>query len=181
MFKNLFGKPKQATSDEKSQPVGDLLGFPNLFIQIEDPILASSVEDWRWLGLDGLTAIGATAFVDIVLRDGGGTIVLIDMLEGQLMEIAPSLEALANKLASPDARDELLFEGLVMSARNRGMMLGLHECYDFTVPPVLGGEVSIQSVEVTAFVVKSGILAQIHEQIKDLPPGTPIGEVRIED
>ena len=44
----------------------------------------------------------------------------------------------------------------------------------FVVPPVLGGKFDPDNVTVRDFVVALNISGQIHDQIRDLPPGTPI-------
>lgn len=46
--------------------------------------------------------------------------------------------------------------------------------------PVLGGDESVANLEPTDVSVHFGVLGQIHEQVKDLPPGTEIGEIRLE-
>jgi hypothetical protein len=54
------------------------------------------------------------------------------------------------------------------------------EVYDFRVPPTLGGKLDIENVTAMAFAVSLNIAGQLHEQIRDLPPGTPISEIRLE-
>jgi Domain of unknown function (DUF1851) len=77
-------------------------------------------------------------------------------------------------LASEDGNNEYLLAGLVDRARERGLRLAPHEVYDFMTPPILGGEVDEINLRPASFVVALDIGGQIHEQIKDLPEGTPV-------
>ena len=47
-------------------------------------------------------------------------------------------------------------------------------------PPVLGGALTVDNLEVQDFVVATNICGQIHQQVLDLPPGTPIAGVAVE-
>jgi hypothetical protein len=46
-------------------------------------------------------------------------------------------------------------------------------------PPALGGAVDLENVELSDFVLATNIAGQIHQQIKDLPSGTPISGVSL--
>ncbi len=54
------------------------------------------------------------------------------------------------------------------------MALAAADVYSFTVPPVLGGQIELANVEVADFVVAVNIAGQLHQQVKDLPPGSKI-------
>ncbi len=61
-----------------------------------------------------------------------------------------------------------------------GKRLQPGQCFGYKVPPVLGGEVEPDNFEPTDLQVHFGILGQIHREVKDLPEGTPISEIKIE-
>ena len=72
--------------------------------------------------------------------------------------------------------------GLAAGAeRRRGLVPAASEVYAFTVPPVVGGPIAVESLTVISFVLWSQINGQTHEQVKDLPPGAQIGEFTISD
>jgi hypothetical protein len=45
----------------------------------------------------------------------------------------------------------------------------------------LGGEISLENIQVMDFVTAVNIAGQIHQQIRDLPPGTRIEDVKVID
>ncbi|MDK2767624.1 MAG: DUF1851 domain-containing protein [Sphingomonas sp.] len=151
----------------------------HLFIDIPAVDILRGLDGWRWVGLSGLTAIAVSAFGEVFFRDDVGAIHQIDTIEGKLSKVAASLPDLTATLQDADARDSLLLGGLVIGARNRGLLLEPGECYDFKLAPIIGGKMDVSDMEKLSFVVKLHIAGQLHEQVKDLPPGTPIGKVTI--
>jgi hypothetical protein len=71
--------------------------------------------------------------------------------------------------------------GLAHAAERSGLVPTSAQVYDFRVPPALGGALEVDNLEVIDFVVSLNIAGQIHEQIRDLPPGTPISAVQISE
>ncbi len=59
-------------------------------------------------------------------------------------------------------------------------MPAARQVYGFKIAPVLGGQVAVSNVEVIDFVVSINILGQLHKQVRNLPPGTPITGVTID-
>ena len=60
-----------------------------------------------------------------------------------------------------------------------GMRPGPNECLSFRRLPVLGGQLDPDNLEKCSIPVHFSIAGQIHRQIKNLPPGTPI-DIKIE-
>ncbi|MCW4463588.1 DUF1851 domain-containing protein [Sphingomonas sp. BT-65] len=150
-----------------------------LFIEIPEVDVIRAIDGWKWLPLKGLTAIAVSAFGEVFLRDSAGVIHQIDTIEGKLSKAANSLPELAAMLQDAEARDNLLFAGLVIGARRRGLILEPGECYDFRLAPIVGGNMGVDEMQKLSFVVKLHIAGQLHEQVKDLPPGTRISNVNI--
>lgn len=59
-------------------------------------------------------------------------------------------------------------------------MLSEGQCYSPRQPLILGGQFEPGNFEVTSWRVHLGIVGQIYEQLRDVPPGTPINSVEIE-
>lgn len=140
-----------------------------------------ALDGWVWIGLGGLTAVSVSAFGEIFFRDEAGRIVQLDTIEGRLRPVADSLAAFTAMLQETEARDDLLLGGFVIAAREQGLLLDEGECYDFVVAPVVGGEMSAAAMQKLSFVIKLHLAGQLHEQVKDLPPGTPITGFSIAD
>ncbi|TPN79588.1 DUF1851 domain-containing protein [Mesorhizobium sp. CU2] len=156
----------------------DLQSF---FIEPSNGDLTQALESWKWIGLEGLEPAAASAFGDIFFRASDGSVRLLDMIEGRLTQVSSSWTEFTTQLNDTDRQDDLLLAGLVVAARKKGLVLGSGECYDFEQPPVLGGEMNVEQMEKTFFVVKVNIAGQIHQQVKDLPQGTKINKVTISD
>lgn len=138
-----------------------------------------ALESWAWLDLSGKTPVFASLFGDVFFRSDDGWWYL-DTLEGTLSQRWPTQEELDSELAMEEGQDRYLLGGLARSARDRGIVLEPQQVYDFRVPPVLGGALDVENIAAVDFVVAVNIAGQLHDQVRELPPGTPIGEVRIE-
>lgn len=58
--------------------------------------------------------------------------------------------------------------------------IGFDQCISYKNPLFLGGEKTVDNLDVTDLEVHLEIMSQLWEQVKDLPEGTPIGEIRID-
>ncbi|RWA68414.1 T6SS immunity protein Tdi1 domain-containing protein [Mesorhizobium sp.] len=171
------GKAKTSSPAKAAWP-GDL---QFLFIEPSDKDIAQALDGWKWIGLDGLEPAAASAFGDIFFRAADGSVKFLDMIEGRLTQVSSTWAEFTAQLNDAERQDNLLLAGLVIAARKKGLVLGGGECYDFKQPSVLGGEMNVEQIEKTFFVVKVNIAGQIHRQVKDLPHGTKINKVTISD
>lgn len=60
-----------------------------------------------------------------------------------------------------------------------GAMPAVDACVCHKIPLVLGGSDDVSNLEISPLVVWVSLSGQIHEQVKDLPPGTPISGVSL--
>lgn len=133
----------------------------------------AALGSWGWLGLDGKVPVFASPFGDVFLESAEG-IWWLDTLLGELSCPWPDPGALEEDLRSEEGQNQFLLAWLATAAEARGLVPTADQVYGFVVPPVLSGELEVENVEVIDFVVAVNIAGQIHEQIRDLPPGTPI-------
>lgn len=135
----------------------------------------AALESWGWLDeLTGKTPALANAFGDVFLQGPDGSFSFLDTLGGKLERVWPDAASLQAGINTPEAQDEYLMVGLVKAASDAGLVPGPDQVFSFKVPPVLGGELSDENLELADFVVAVNIAGQIHEQVRLLPPGTPI-------
>ncbi len=137
-----------------------------------------ALESWSWLPLAGKVPILATAFGDVILQDPEGYWFL-DAAGGKLEKIASNRDELRAAFSSPEGQDQYLLAGLAHAAETQGLMLAESEVFDFTQPPVLGGQFGVENLQPKDFVVSLNISGQIHNQVRNLPPGTRISNVKI--
>ena len=135
--------------------------------------MSAALKAWEWIGLDGKTAVFTSAFGNVFLQAADG-FWFLDRLAGTLTRPWETAGQLRDELDTPDGQSLYLSAGLVWAANELGLVPSGAEVYDFAVPPILGGEQVVTNVEVIDFITALGISGQIHEQLRDVPPGTPI-------
>ena len=151
--------------------------FTDLFITVSEEDVRSALEAWNWLPITDLTVCAVSAFGEVFFKNVTGEIFQIDTVEGGLSKVSDSTSDFVNLMKLDEGQDKVLLAGFVFSMRDNGLRLENGECYDFKIPPILGGPFHIDNIEKTSFVVKLDISGQIHQQVKDLPDGTEIGEI----
>jgi hypothetical protein len=137
-----------------------------------------ALDSWSWLDLAGKTPQFASLFGDLFLESPEGWWYL-DTIEGGLEQVWQTGAQLQAALNTPEGRDQYLLLGLAKEAERRGVSLAENEVYSLTPPPVLGGELDAANVSALDFVVAVDLAGQIHDQVRKLPPGTPISGISI--
>ena len=133
---------------------------------------------WSWLDLAGKTPRFASLFGDLFLESPEGWWYL-DTIEGDLKQVWQTAAQMQAVLNTPEGQDQYLLLGLAEEAERRGVRLAENEVYSLTPPPVLGGELDAANVSALDFVVAVDLAGQIHDQVRNLPPGTPISGITI--
>lgn len=140
---------------------------------------AGGLESWGWIGLEGRTPLFTSLFGDVFLRGEDG-FWWLDTVEGTLSRPWDSADSMKAELGSEEGQDRYLLAGLAWAAEESGLLLAADEVYGFTVPPILGGELGLDNLTTVPFVVALNIAGQVHEQVRDLPPGAPVSGVTID-
>lgn len=126
----------------------------------------------------GKQPVLATVFGDVFLQDADG-FWFLDASSGQLEKLASTKEEFKAILSSAEGQDRYLLAGLAEAAEAKGLQLQPSEVFDFTKPPVLGGKFEVGNLSPKDFVVAINIFGQIHDQVRNLPPGTKISNIKI--
>ncbi|MGA8979594.1 MAG: hypothetical protein WB473_10825, partial [Pedococcus sp.] len=121
----------------------------------------------------------ATLFGDVILQTPQG-FAFLDTVEGTLTLAWPDRESVEVALQTRDGQDRYLMGELALAAAEQGIVPGAQQVLTFIHPPVLGGALTVDNLEVQDFVVATNIAGQIHRQVLDLPAGTPIAGVALE-
>ena len=141
---------------------------------------AQALSSWVWLeGLERLEPVLANAFGDLFLRGSDGSFSFLDTVEGSLVPTWPDAASLQAAVDTREVQEQYLLAHLVRAAAEAGMEPGPEQVLTFTVPPVLGGELSVENLELADFAVSVDLAGQVHEQVRSLPPGTPVTDLRI--
>jgi hypothetical protein len=139
------------------------------------------LEAWKWL-LDNqpFDVFRVTCLGDMFLINTSGQVHFLDTIEGKLSLFAGSEEEFDSKLQNRHVRQRYLATFLVRDLTDAGVTLQAGECYSPDRPPILGGALSLDNLRPIDLLVHASIMGQIHRQVNNLPPGTPISNIVIE-
>jgi hypothetical protein len=151
-------------------------------MQMEDPhfipvsaIDASAVLSvWSGLLPTGCKLLGASLFGDLFVARESGEVDMLDLVAGELKQVAVCVEEFDWDRTQPKRREELLMQSLADAALSAGLKPGAAECLAFRTPPMLGGQFQPDNLVPWNFVVYHSGLAKLWLQIKDLPLGTEV-------
>ena len=138
---------------------------------------SQALDSWDWIGVSGLRPAFASPFGDVFLQSPAG-LWFLDLIEGKLTRQWETSAALKADLNSAEGQDRYLLAGLAFAAESAGIVPSGDQVYGFRVPPMLGGATAVDNIEAADFVVSVNLAGQLHQQIRDLPPGTPIAGLR---
>ncbi len=141
--------------------------------------LKGLLSEWRWLVDESFEPVVISALGDLFLRHDDGSIFWLDAGWGRLSRVAESAEEFKRLMVEPENAELWFRPHLVGDLLTAGQPLQQGKCFGYKIPPVLGGQAEPGNFEPTDLQVHLGVLGQIHRQVKDLPPGTPIHDVRI--
>ena len=81
------------------------------------------------------------------------------------------------RLRQPEVLDRWFMPAFLSELQEAGAYLSQGECYSASHSIILGGTFSVENWQPTHLRVHFHALGQIHEQVKDLPPGTKITKI----
>ncbi len=138
------------------------------------------LDDWRWLIGPRLRLWRVSKSGDAFLHDPDDqSIHFLDTIGGRTERIASSLADFESMVCLGENANKWLMPEIVDAQALLGMHPGPNECLSFKHPPALGGEIDPDNFETCSIPVHFSITGQIHRQIKDLPPGTPVRNIKI--
>ncbi len=138
------------------------------------------LRDWRWLVGDSMQLLLVSSLGDMFLADADGRVFWLDTGAGQLQQVAETAKDFKALMQQPENADQWFIPQLVGDLMVSGVRLAPGQCYSYKKPPILGGEIQPGNFEPCDLSVHFSILGQIHRQVKNLPPGTKITDIKIE-
>lgn len=139
------------------------------------------LSDWTWAMEEPMLPVLLTALGDVFAQGESGAIYFVNVIEGRINRVADDSAAFQNLLTDTEFVTEHMFPSRIVHFRAAGKTLSPKHVYSYKQPLVLGGEDDVDNIEPTFASVHISLHGQIHEQVKDLPEGTPIGELKIRD
>lgn len=133
------------------------------------------LEDWSWLIGPTKLPILVTAAGDVFVQDvDDNTVHFLDAGAGQTHQVASDPEELRSLLADKEFVISHLSVQMVGVLVQGGIKLGPGQVYSFKVPPFLGGQYTLDNMEVSEMAVHFAITGQVCRRMRDVPLGTPI-------
>jgi hypothetical protein len=134
----------------------------------------SILRDWSWLLPATLTVWIMNRFGDLFVVLEDGAVHMLDVGGGTFAKVADSRGDFAKKLDEGDNANQWLMIPLIDRLVASGLTLRDGQCYGYKVPPILGGDYTVENACVLPIAEHYGVNASIHKQTKDLPDGTQV-------
>ncbi|MDF2188409.1 T6SS immunity protein Tdi1 domain-containing protein [Paraflavitalea sp. CAU 1676] len=129
---------------------------------------------WRWKVADMKAVVSISCLGDIFFLGNDDNLYWLQTDTGDLTKIANSIEQYQQFLGDEEKIDNWFLPLFIGELQSAGKTLQENEVYSYIKPPVLGGEYSIDNIEVTDMSVHFAVTGQIYEQINDLPDGARV-------
>jgi hypothetical protein len=129
---------------------------------------------WSWLLPPEFRLLMANRFCDLFLVPPEGTVHLLDVGAGSLTKVAESRDDFSKKLDEGETANNWLMIPLVDRLVAAGMHLKSGECYGFKMPPVFGGQYTVENCAVLPVGDFLGAYGSIHEQLRNVPDGSKV-------
>jgi len=103
----------------------------------------------------------------------------LDLMEGQFSIVSDSVEEFQKKLHDPEIVGEWFLPEVVETNIQMGMTLASKQCYGMKIPAFLSGKLEPDNIEPIDVYVYYSVTGQLLNQVKDLPPGSKIDDIKI--
>ena len=107
-----------------------------------------------------------TKFGDWFFVNSKGHVFFLDLIEGELNEVAFSIEEF-NKLKNTKAKQtEWYLDGFVFRCYDENLRLKEGECYGWKIHPMIGGKFEFENIQVFSILVYQSLMGQLLPQWK---------------
>jgi|SRR6478609_421429 len=134
----------------------------------------SLLGEWRWLLPPQFRVWLLTRAGDLFFTVPDGSIHVLDVGAGTLLQVAKSRDEFCLKIDEPGVANDWLMIPIVDQLVASGVTLGFGQCYSFRQLPVLGGTYSHENRMVFPIREHFGGWGSVHRQIANLPDGSEV-------
>lgn len=139
-------------------------------------VARSVVGLWGWVGVGAdATLLGTSPFGDLFVEDAQGPAYL-DVVLGRLLRPWDSNGAMLDDVATSHGEERWGRRSAVLAARDAGMVAGPDRMLVPQLLPVLGGALDLHPT-VVLLLAGHTFAAQVHVQVRSLPPGSRLVRV----
>lgn len=151
-----------------------MIPLSELKIPLDEFDFRESLAHWAWRIPDNLQPLFLSTFGDWFFRDAKGHVHMLDLIVGEMKEVADSRPEFEALLELEDYQQEWLMLHLVEQLRQAGLTRARGHCYAFRTPPMLGGQMSPSNIVVWDLAAYQSGTSKVHQQVGGLPPGTHV-------
>lgn len=124
----------------------------------------SWLSEWDWLLSESVSPIFMTKFGDWFLQTRSGSVLLLDVLEGGISEIAETTQEFRALVNTPEFQEHRLLSLNIFNLHTDGKIPGPKQCYALAPHPALSGKVDTDSAIIMDITVWQSICSQILKQ-----------------
>jgi hypothetical protein len=125
---------------------------------------------WRWLCTEPVTLIARNGFGDLFLRTAEGKVMLLDVGDGSLTEVAESESRFKDFLKQAAKRELWFAEGEMETFAELGLKLNNLQCIGFKTPIVFAESANVPNNAYVADLYEEvSFLGDLHRQISNVP------------
>jgi hypothetical protein len=145
-----------------------------LIREIDTVDIADITSSWQWRISKMHAVVTISSLGDMFLLGKDNAVYWLQTDRGELVKIAEGFEEYQKFLNDSDKIDNWFLPSFVEKLLEAGKTLKSNQVYSYKIPPVLGGEYTVENIEPVSMSVHFSFSGQICEQVKDLPDGTKI-------
>ena len=133
------------------------------------------LEQWRWLCSESVTLVARNGFGDLFLRTVEGRVLLLDVGDGTLGQVAESESSFEDSLKQSAKRQLWMAEQQLEVFADRGLKPNDLQCIGFKVPVVFAESANVPNNAYVADLYEQvSFLGDLHRQIADSPNGAKV-------
>ena len=123
--------------------------------------------EWAWLVPSSATPLFITALGDWIFGNPDGSLSALSVLEGIYEPIANNSDEYNQLKRSEEWLDEMFLSGWYAIGVENGVIPADGECIGWKIHPIIGGEFSIDNLQIFDMKAYQTLMSQLHGRIQD--------------
>src|SRR5436190_7028096 len=146
----------------------------DLTISFDGPDADRLLADWRWLVPQNFQPLHLTKFGHWFLSSPDGRIHHLNLIEGNLLQVAKSRQQFDAMKDDEQIRNEWFQAAFVFQCKAEGLSLKPGECFGWRVHPMVGGRLELANIQAFPLAAYQSLIAQLLQPRLNLTPGDSI-------
>ncbi len=146
----------------------------NYLIAQEGINWSQPLQTWNWLLPPTFTVWLVNRLADLFLVMEDGTVHMLDVGCGTLEKVADNRDHFCDLANDDEQAGQWFAIKLIDELVAAGMHLQPGQCYGFRIPPVMGGDYSIENLGPLSVTDYLGCYGGLHQQLIKVPDGTQV-------